>query len=137
MMSHKIRSMLEHNKIKGIYSMDWIITILSFWSKWLAGKKNKHCWTLQIVSQIPWVYIMFKNNLWGFLPMTIMTLVMSIYNYYLWSNPCVNRIRAPLKSKFKFKHNIHFAVLKYEAANHDSIYDLEKTILLVLTGIAH
>ena len=65
--------------------MDWIVSAIALWSKWLVGNKNSNGWLLSIVNQFFWIYIVVTRDLWGLLPIGIVSMWMGIRNYFLWT----------------------------------------------------
>ena len=64
--------------------LDWIITIGSCYAAWLLAKKDRNGWLVKLALGVPWVLIAVRYELWGFLPATIVTTVISISGYLKW-----------------------------------------------------
>jgi len=65
--------------------MDWIISILGIYSIWALGEKYKHGWIVKVVSQVVWIVLAIKENLYGFIPLAVLAGCIAVINYYKWS----------------------------------------------------
>lgn len=65
--------------------MDWAVTILSIISMWLLGEKKKSGWLYKLASQLAWGVLAVQKQLWGFIPLAVLTGMIAGINYYKWS----------------------------------------------------
>lgn len=68
-----------------ILYLPWIISILSIYTVWITGNKNKIGWLLNGFSQVLWLIWIWSTSAWGLIPLNIAMLCMSIRNFILWN----------------------------------------------------
>jgi len=66
--------------------MDWFVSIFGIISIWLVGNKKKSGWIFKIISQVAWIYLAIVKDLYGFIPLALIALIISTRNYFKWKN---------------------------------------------------
>jgi hypothetical protein len=64
--------------------MDWIVSALSLFSKYALGQKWAIGWGVSTGVQFLWIYRNYKKKDWGLMPLAIISLLVNLYNWYLW-----------------------------------------------------
>lgn len=64
--------------------LPWLLSILTIYSAFLAGKMKASSWTVGLVNQALWLVWNYAGESWGLLPMNIALWVVFTRNLYLW-----------------------------------------------------
>lgn len=64
--------------------MDWFVSFCGILSMWLIGNKSKSGWIIKIISQIAWIYLAIVKDLYGFIPLASIAMVIATRNYFKW-----------------------------------------------------
>ena len=67
------------------FDYTWIMSGFTIVVMWLAGNKDKKTWTLGLINQILWFYLIYDKHLYGLLPMTTTIVFIYIRNMWLWN----------------------------------------------------
>ena len=65
--------------------LPWIISVLSIYTVWSTGNKNKYAWLLSAFSQALWLMWIWASASWGLIPLNIAMWFMSIRNFIKWN----------------------------------------------------
>lgn len=63
----------------------YFLSIITLYSMWLQGDKNKKSWILTFVNQLLWLIWIFASGKYGFLPMNLGICYTSVRNYKKWN----------------------------------------------------
>ena len=66
--------------------MDWIAFVLSMGSQYYSGLKDPKCWFFSTSTQLIFIYINIRLQLWGLVAMSLVHLVMNVRNWRLWTS---------------------------------------------------
>jgi len=66
--------------------MDWAITALAIFGKWLMVRKNKWAWGVSFLNQWLWVVLCLRQELYGLIPLSLFHAGMAIWGFRRWNN---------------------------------------------------
>lgn len=64
--------------------MDWVAGILTFLSTLYLVKKHPIGWVFGLLSQIPWWFIIYQNEMWGISVLQVSVFVLQIWGVVKW-----------------------------------------------------
>ena len=65
-------------------SLDWIGAALIGLNAYMVGKKNKWGWLVSVAGCLLFMYVGFKNHLYGMIALNTFIAIISIINFIKW-----------------------------------------------------
>lgn len=67
--------------------LPWLLSALTIYMNWLAGRKDPRAWIVGLVAQVLWALWIWAGRSWGLVPLNIALWIVYLRNYRLWSRP--------------------------------------------------
>lgn len=65
--------------------LPWVISAVTVYAMWLAGKKDIAAWPVSLFNQGLWLIWILLTHTWGLLPMNIALWIVFSYNHKNWT----------------------------------------------------
>ena len=64
--------------------MDWVVSFLGITARIALAEKKRYGWAITFCGNIAAIYVAVDRHIYGFIPLSIVGGILSVYGYWRW-----------------------------------------------------